>query len=137
MKGSYPEPGGGSGKEKSGESVQNSLSPSGINTFSVKGFRSLQKLNNHWKDHSSEYADDTDVSSKEEYLSRALSLLQSPVNESVLGHIDSHGNVIRYDIAKKDFAKGNPTRGVTTMFKAERIYYENQRKVDLEHGGKA
>ena len=114
-----------------------SLSPTGANTFEVQGFRSAQMLNNHWKDHKAEYADDERVNSKEDYLKVALNLLQSPVGGSIVGHIDGHGNVIRYDKDTNDFAKGNPKRGVTTMYKAPLSYYENQLKGDLDHGGQA
>jgi len=109
----------------------------GSNEFQVQGFRSAQKLNNHWKDHAKEYANDPDVNSKEEYLARSLALLQSPVSGNVIGHKDGNGNVIRYDTDKMDFAKGNPQRGVTTMFKAPQSYYDAQREEDLKHGGKA
>ncbi len=46
-------------------------SPTGENTFKVRGFRSKQKLNNHWKDLSEEYADDLNITSKADYLERA------------------------------------------------------------------
>lgn len=114
------------------------LSPTGANIFQVQGFRSKQKLNNHWGDHGlKQYQDDPDVNSKEDYLNRALALVQSPVGGNIMGHIDGNGNVIRYDTIKEDFVKGNPLKGVYTMFKATIDYYNDMRKGDLEHGGKA
>lgn len=112
-------------------------SPTGANTFEVQSFRSKQKLNNHWKDHQADYADDDRVNSKGDYLKVALALLESPVGGSIRGHVDGQGNVIRYDKDTKDFAKGHPKKGVTTMYKAPETYYETMLKGDLEHGGKA
>ncbi len=63
--------------------------------------------------------------------------MQSPVGGNIIGHIDGHGEVIRYDTVKMDFVKGNPDRGITAMYKADRAYYDGMRKGDLEHGGKA
>ncbi len=114
----------------------NDVLPNGENKFTARNFRSAQKLSNHWKDHKDDYAKDG-IETKEQYLKRALSLLESPTNENILGHADSHGNVIRYDKEKNDFAKGNPKRGVTTMFKPNegKLYYDNQLKEDLKYGG--
>lgn len=116
-----------------------SISPSGANEFKVKGFRSKQKLNNHWKNgrtHQDEYIKDG-IKTKEAYVARAIELLESPVGGNIQGHIDAHGNVIRYDTEKNDFAKGNPNKGVTTLFKPAdgKVYYEQKRKEDIEHGG--
>lgn len=112
-------------------------SPSGENHFTERGFRSQQKLNNHWKDHKAEYNGDKKIKTKEDYLKRALSLLESKTGGNIVGHVDRHGNVIRYDKVTKDFAKGNPKRGVTTMYKAPLSYYKSQKKEDIKRGGKA
>lgn len=116
-------------------------SPDGVNTFAVKGFRNAQKLNNHWENgrtHKEEYRKDG-ILTKKAYEERAVELLESPVGGDIRGHIDGQGNVIRYDAKTNDFAKGNPEKGVTTMFKPDdrEKYYDEMRKKDLENGGKA
>lgn len=121
-----------------GGKSENNVSLSGENKFTVRNFRSAQKLNNHWKDHKDDYIKDG-IETKEQYLKRALSLLKSPTGGNILGHADSHGNVIRYDKEKNDFAKGNPKHGIITMFKPKRkeVYYQYMKEGDIEHGGKA
>lgn len=113
-----------------------SISPSGANEFKVKGFPNKQKLNNHWQKHKNEYTQD-DISSKKDYESKAIKLLESSVGGNIKGHIDAHGNIIRYDTEKNDFAKGNPNKGVKTLFKPNegKVYYEQKCKEDIEHGG--
>ena len=115
-------------------------SPSGANKFEVREFQNKQKLNNHWQNgrtHQLEYAADG-ITTKEAYVNRALELLESPTGNGILGHMDKSGNIIRYDTAKNDFAKGNPQKGIKTMFKpiSGRKYYDAQKEEDLKHGGK-
>lgn len=137
-------------KDKSGSSTDTTkavekggigkTSPSGANTFKVKGFPSRQKLNNHWENgrtHKAEYIGEG-ITAKEQYEAKAVKLLESPVGGSIKGHADGHGNIIRYDSETNDFAKGNPEKGVKTMFKPIKgeEYYNQKRKEDIEHGGK-
>ena len=112
------------------------VSPSGANTFIVRGFKNRQKLMNHWQNgrtHRDEYPDFT----IEQYVQRALELLEQPVSDNVLGHADKYGHVIRYDKMTNDFAKGHPYKGIVTMFKPDDgiNYYETRKKEDIEHGG--
>lgn len=127
--------------DKLGDSGIIEPSATGANELKVKGFKNKQKLNNHWKNgrtHSIEYLPDG-ITSAEQYEKRAVELLESPVSKTICGHIDKNKNIIRYDIAKNDFVKGNIENGVITMYKPEkgRTYYEQQRTEDLKHGGKA
>lgn len=115
-------------------------SPTGTNEFEVKGFGSKQKLNNHWQNgrtHRAEY-DKDGITTKEQDVQRALELVQSATSENILGHVDKDGSVIRYDKKKNDFVKGQPDKGITTMYKPVDglRYYEDQRRKDLEHGGR-
>jgi len=80
-------------------------SPSGANTFIVRGFKNQQKLMNHWQNgrtHRDEYPNFTIG----QYVQRALELLEQPVSENILGHADKYGHVICYDKMTNDFAKG-------------------------------
>lgn len=109
-------------------------SPNGANIFSVKGFKNKQALNNHWNNHGNQYPGFT----KEQYKARALELIESPVSDTVLGHIDRNGIVIRYDKETNDFVKGHPSKGIYTMFKPDDgiKYYLMQKKGDIERGGR-
>lgn len=127
--------------KKTGKFVYNggskSPSPTGANVLEVQGFYSKAKLNNHWKDHEKQYIKDG-ITTKEQYLQRALELVQSPVGGSIKGHLTKEGHIVRYDEKTNDFVKANIKKGIITMFKPDegKIYYENNRKGDLEHGGK-
>ena len=124
-------------------SNSHSVSPSGSNHFEVRGFASIQKRNNHWFGNDEkhvkrreDYAKDG-ITTVEQYGDRALELVESPVGGSVIGHADGHGNVIRYDRDKNDYVKGNPKKGIRTMYKPDdkEQYYEEQLKEDINHGG--
>ena len=108
--------------------------PSGANRFIVRGFKNKQALNNHWKDHGNQYPS----YSREQYMARALSLIESPVSDTVLGHIDKNGIIIRYDTKANDFVKGRPQKGIFTMYKPDAgiAYYLEQKKEDLKNGGR-
>ena len=109
------------------------MSAKGRNEFTVKGFKNKQALNNHWKNgrtHRNEYMQDG-ITTPEQYQARALELVQSPADgKKILGYKNSLGQIIRYDVDKNDFAKGNPQKGVFTMFKPGdgRDYYERELK---------
>ena len=110
------------------------ISPNGANKFLVRGFKNRQALLNHWKDHGEQYPNFT----AEQYEQRALELIESEVNENILGHIDKTGAIIRYDKTTNDFVKGRPLKGIFTMFKPidGENYYFRALKGDLEHGGR-
>ncbi len=112
-------------------------SPTGANVLEVQGFYSKAKLNNHWSKHGSLYRKDG-IYTKEDFLERALTLAQSPVGGSIKGHLTKEGHIVRYDEKTNDFVKANVKKGIITMFKPKdgKLYYEDKRKGDLEHGGK-
>ncbi len=109
------------------------MSAKGRNEFTVKGFKNKQALNNHWtngRTHRDEYIQDG-ITTVEQYQARALELVQSPADgKKILGYKNSLGQIIRYDVDKNDFAKGNPQKGIFTMFKPGdgRDYYERELK---------
>lgn len=109
------------------------VSTTGANKFEVKGFKNKQSLNNHWKDHGAQYPG----LSKNQYEAKALALIESPVSNSVLGHVDKDGIIIRYDKEPNDFVKGRPSKGIYTMFQPNDglKYYLTQKKEDIKHGG--
>ena len=109
------------------------ISPSGENKFLVRGFKNRQKLMNHWHEHGNKYPNFT----VQDYENRAIQLIESAVNENILGHTDRTGAIIRYDKTTNDFVKGRPIKGIFTMFKPEEgiLYYETRKKEDIEHGG--
>jgi HK97 family phage portal protein len=121
---------------KKGGQFASKVSATGANEFEVKDFRNKQKRKNHFKDHKAEFAEDG-ITTEEQYVAEALSLAESPVDGSVVGHKDGHGNVIRYDKEKNRFVKGDPSKGLTTFFMPETgsAYYNNQLKEDMKHGG--
>ena len=101
-----------------GEDGGTDCSAKGKNIF-VRGFKNKQALNNHWKNgrtHQEEYADDG-IKTKEQYEARALELAQSPCSENVLGYKNAQNEIVRYDVLKNDFVKGNPNKCIKTMFK--------------------
>lgn len=124
---------GGSHSTKTKKDGNVKASPTRANKFEVKGFKNKQALNNHWKDHGNQYPGFT----KKQYETRALALVESPVSDSVLGHIDGNGIVVRYDKKTNDFVKGRPSRGIYTMFKPDEglKYYLERKREDIEHGG--
>jgi hypothetical protein len=97
-------------KEK-GSNLADRISAQGANEFTVKGFGSKQKLNNHWKNGRTH---------KEEYIAdqqRAVDLIQKPCRNGIWGYKTRRGKICRYDEAKNDFVIGRPDRGIYTMFK--------------------
>jgi hypothetical protein len=114
------------------------ISPGGENHFLVRGFANRQKLMNHCKNgraHRDEYPE---LASAEDYERKALSLLETAVGGDILGHVDGNGNVIRYNRRTNDFAKGNPLKGIRSMYRPENgeAYYWESLRGDLEHGGR-
>lgn len=114
--GSGRKPEGGSEKDlTSNEKTANiKVSAKGANKFEI-GF-SKQKLNNHWQNgrtHKEEYPGFT----KEQYAARALELIQKPCGNGIEGYKNKRGEVCRYDAKENDYVKGNPQKGINTMFK--------------------
>lgn len=114
--GSGRKPEGGSEKDlTSNEKTANiKVSAKGTNKFEI-GF-SKQKLNNHWQNgrtHKEEYPGFT----KEQYAARALELIQKPCGNGIEGYKNKRGEVCRYDAKENDYVKGNPQKGINTMFK--------------------
>lgn len=99
------------------------MSAKGRNEFTVKGFKNKQALNNHWtngRTHRDEYIQDG-ITTAEQYQARALQLVQSSADgKKIFGYKNSLGQIIRYDVDKNDFVKGNPKKGIFTMFKPEK-----------------
>ena len=127
-----------SGIDKSaGKSENVEVSAKGANEFKVRGFRSKQKLNNHYSKHEEDYKK-LGIKSPKELNDYALKQCESPVGGDIIGHIDGNNNVIRYNTKTKLFAKGNPSKGINTAFipSDPDNYYANQKAEDLKHGGK-
>ena len=89
----------------------------GENEF-LRGF-SDNNLSSHWggkHDHSKQYPG----MSKEQYAQRALDLAQSAAdNKEILGYQNEKGQIVRYDRKNNDFVKGDPSKGIATMFKPD------------------
>ncbi len=117
----------------SNENAKIEVSSTGSNIFKVKNFRSKQALNNHVSKHGKEYPGFT----KEQYIKRALELIERPVSGEILGHKTKDNVLIRYDKNTNDFVKGRPDKGIYTMFKPieGQAYYDKQKEEDLKHGG--
>ena len=107
------------------------ISATGPNEFE-KGF-SYTNLVNHWygndnpkiSSHKKEYEDrGYDM---EGYGELALELVQKPVGNGIIGHKTNDGYVVRYDTKTGDFVKGNPKKGIKTMFMASQEYYDGQK----------
>lgn len=90
------------------------VSAKGRNEFTVKEFKNKQALNNHWtngRTHRDEYIQDG-ITTPEQYQARALQLVQSSADgKKIFGYKNSLGQIIRYDVDKNDFVKGNPKKG--------------------------
>lgn len=128
------------GSEPADGDFSDSSDPSGANTFETRGFKNKQYLKNHWSNkggHAEQYKSDG-ILTAEQYEQRALSLIESPTNKSILGHCTKSGIVVRYDKEKNDFVKGHPQKGIYTMFKPNDglKYYKNELRKDIDHGGR-
>lgn len=116
--------GGGSGNLQSSPSE---VSATGENKFE-KGF-SKKNLDKHW-DGSSSHKNQYSGMTKKQYSERALELIQKPVGKDIRGYKNKLDEVVRYDKKTNDFVKGNPSKGIKTMFKPAdgEKYYERQEK---------
>ena len=128
-----------SAKGSTGETAHAKIevSPTGTNRFVKRGFANKQKLMNHWKNGRTHADEFPEIHTAKEYEQKALELIEKPVGGSILGHIDSHGNVIRYDRNTNTFVKGDPSKGIRTMYRPPdgEEYYQTQRAEDLKYGG--
>ncbi len=113
------------------------VSATGKNKFTKKNFLSVKKKKEHINKHLSEFKKDG-INNEKGYINRAIELLESPTSKNIVGHVDEKNCIIRYDIRKNDFAKGTPDKGIKTLFKPKRgiDYYNDQKKKDLENGGR-
>lgn len=114
-------------RDKEGKFSRNSqVSEAGANKF-TKGF-GHNNLKVHVAKHLVEYPD----MNESQYAQRALTLIQLPVGGDIHGHINSKGQLIRYDAKTNDFVKGNPGIGIATMFKPTdgMDYYLRQKNRD-------
>ena len=61
---------------------------------------------------------------------RSTELAQSPCVGNILGYKTKHNQVCRYDKEKNDYVKGNPEKGIITMFKPTegREYFDRLKK---------
>lgn len=114
-----------------GEEGGTDASAKGKNVF-VKGFKNKQALNNHWQNgrtHQKEYVKDG-ITTKEQYEARALDLAQSACSDTILGYKNAQNEIVRYDVLKNDFVKGNPNRNIKTLFKPrdKLAYFEDQKQ---------
>lgn len=127
------------GSTSGGSNAKIEVSPTGVNKFKVRGFKNKQKLMNHWKNGRSHGEEFPEFSTAKEYEQAALKLIEMPVGGNVLGHADAHGNVIRYDKDTNIFVKGDPQKGIRTMYRPpdEEKYYISQREEDMKYGGKS
>ena len=106
-------------------------SSQGANEFKVKGFRNNQHFNNHWEKHRNEYISEG-VKTKEDYLQKALALIQSPCDNGIEGYKNKLNQICRYDVKTNDFVKGSIDKGIFTMFKPEDVkkYFDDLKKIE-------
>ena len=127
-----------SGKKINNKSIDNSnsggimkssskISATGENKFE-RGF-SKKNLDKHW-DGSSSHKDQYKNMTKKQYSERALELIQKPVGGDIKGYKNNLDEIVRYDVKNNDFVKGNPAKGIKTMFKPSsgEKYYIMQEK---------
>ena len=118
------------------ESKFGRVRPQGKNTLKHRGFRDKQHLKNHLskRQKNGMYLDCT----PEQYQEKAIALLESETSDSILGHVDRDGFIVRYDVKANDFVKGSIARGIKTMYKPDdgADYYFSQREEDIKRGGK-
>ena len=103
------------------------ISATGENKFE-RGF-SKKNLDKHW-DGSSSHKDQYKNMTKKQYSERALELIQKPVGGDIKGYKNNLDEIVRYDVKNNDFVKGNPAKGIKTMFKPSsgEKYYIMQEK---------
>ena len=84
-------------------------SPQGANKLNHRGFKSKAVLNNHWNKHSNEFPEE--FSNKAEYFEYSINLLESSTSDTISGHINRLGQIIRFDKEKNLFVKGSIEKG--------------------------
>lgn len=98
--------------------------PTGSNKFKT-GWNEENAMS-HWTEHMDQYPELT----YEQYVKKAIHLLQKPVGREkgskikIQGYLRTDWCVVRYD--GRNFAIGNPYTGVIDMFVANQSYYDGQ-----------
>lgn len=113
------------------------INASGRNKFPEWVFKNHSKAKNHYYDHQVKLQE-AGIYSYEDYLRVSKDVIESPVGSGVLGHANNMKQIIRYDVERNLFVKGNPDRGVFTSFVPEGkpgAYYKEMLEEDLKHGG--
>ena len=107
-------------------------SAQGTNKFMHHGFINNNKRKSHEK-HLKEFPG----MSMDQYVDRAMELIQMQTGGNIIGHKDKSGVIVRYNKKTNEFVKGRPDRGLYTMYKpVDGIeYYYKMKKGDLERGG--
>ncbi|MFC1752716.1 hypothetical protein ACFL96_04895 [Thermoproteota archaeon] len=80
------------------------------------------QLEAHYKKHKSEFANIT----IEEYLGRARSLLNAPVDRDVLEKVRSNGDILHYRVSTGEFAVMTSSGRIRTYFKTNYSYWMRQ-----------
>ena len=123
-------------KDKEKAIQKKKLSPSGENHIDVRNFGCEADLEYHVTKHlatEKEFAGMTEA----EYIEAGINLLESPVGNGIEGHMDSLGNIIRYDRKKNMLAMGD-NGGLFTFYapKEGHDFYLALRRKALQNGGK-
>lgn len=122
-------------KNEENTSPKKKLSASGKNRISVRGFGSSDDLKRHIDKHLSKEKAFAGMSA-EEYIAEGLKLLESPVGNGIEGHMDSLGNIVRYDRVRNLIAIGDDG-GLFTFYSPQKGHekYLNLRREALKYGG--
>jgi len=92
-----------------------------ISSVKAKGFAPGQ-LESHYLKHKHEF----DNITQEEYLARAMELLNASASKDVLEKIRSNGDVLHYRPQTREFAVMTGTGRIKTFFKADYRYWSRQ-----------
>lgn len=107
------------------------ISPYGANELKVKGFKSKQHLNNHWRKHANGYGG----ISKEQYQTKAVELAESGMDEDILGYLTKEGYICRYNRKTNDYVKADVDKGIRTMFRPDEgeAYFWKRKELEDEN----
>lgn len=96
----------------------------------IQGFSDKKLLDKHLDKHLKEYEN----FSPDDYVARAIELLDHPVDSDIKGFIGNNDKVYRYDVHNNDFAVKNKSGTIATLFKPKQglTYWERQVK---KYGG--
>ena len=72
------------------------------------------------------------IKTKEDYLNKALNLVQSPCGNRIEGYKTNLGQICRYDTKTNYYVKGDPQKGIFTMFKPNegRKYFSHMKEYE-------